>query len=124
MRGVICDAIEEDPDFYKWFLVTAHPVVDEEGNLIEANWNRYLATMRTKDEWGTEIEIAAAANELRRNIYLFRHESPMWTSPCRTWNPTSPEAAAVAETRPPIRLSYHGKNHYNSIIVHDATDAK
>ena len=72
-------------------------------------FEEYVARKRLDGVWGDDIELQAIAEIYNRSIeiYAYRNE------PMRTFHEEQNKGGALE----PIRLSYHGGEHYNSIVM-------
>lgn len=94
IRQVCMDYIETERDFYKNFVVG--------GN---SRFNEYMARKRTEGVWGDDLEIQALSEIYDRPIEIYAYSA----EPMRTFHEVN------QNNRTPIRLSYHGASHYNSV---------
>ena len=63
--------------------------------------------MRKLGTWGGNLELQAMSELYNRTIEIFAYS----LTPMNTFNETE-----VNDSSSKIRLSYHGNNHYNSIV--------
>ena len=95
IRRVCMDYIELERDFYKDYVVGGDEFFDE-----------YLKRKRQDGCWGDDLEIQALSEIYNRPIEIYAYSN----EPMRTFH-------EVSDTnKTPIRISYHGKAHYNSVI--------
>ena len=96
---------------------------------ILANRSKYIAFIDTDEDetieeycdrkrrlkiWGDNLEIQALAEMFDRQIELYSY----------TTEPTLKFNERVEGSLEPIRISYHGKNHYNAVIPQEWDPAK
>lgn len=109
------DYIEIEKDFFCQFI---------EGG--KDKFEDYIAMKRMNGVWGDDIEIQALSEIYNRPIELYSHSK----EPLKTFHETSNSYTRGYErennndtkdnnSKFPIRLSYHGRSHYNSIIPMD-----
>ena len=60
--------------------------------------------------WGDDLEIEALSEIYQRPIEIYAYSS----QPMRTFHEDDSEGEIA-----PIRISYHGRNHYNAVVPHD-----
>lgn len=65
----------------------------------------YVSRKRMNGIWGDDLEIQALSEIYNRPIEIYAYQ----TEPMRTFHETD-------GGEEPIRLSYHGQSHYNSIV--------
>jgi hypothetical protein len=68
-------------------------------------WPAYVAKVRRPGEWGDSVELAALGNALGVAVVVF--QKPAGEIRFDTRQP--------GDARPVVRLSYHDRNHYNSV---------
>ena len=92
------DYIEVEKEFFSQFVVGG-----------EESFNDYVDHKRQDGVWGDDLEIQAMSEIFNKpiEIYAYRNE------PMRTFHESEFEGGN------PMRVSYHGKCHYNSIILID-----
>jgi len=73
---------------------------------IAGNFNEYINRMRQDGTFGDHVEIQACAEIYNRPVEIY----------CNDENPLNLFQNSYATDTPPIRLSYHQRNHYNSVI--------
>jgi len=96
IRQVCMDYIETERDFYKNFIIGGGVRFDE-----------YLARKRQDSVWGDDLEIQALSEIYNRSIEIYAYSS----EPMRTFHEVN------TNNQNPIRLSYHGASHYNSVMI-------
>ncbi|EAR85579.1 OTU-like cysteine protease (macronuclear) [Tetrahymena thermophila SB210] len=74
-------------------------------NYIHEEFEDYINRKRQDGEWGDDIELEALSEIYNRPIEVYAYSS----QPMRTFHETN------FNNNEPIRLSYHGKCHYNSV---------
>ncbi|KAI6181191.1 Deubiquitinating enzyme A [Aphelenchoides besseyi] len=84
---------------------------DHFSQFITEDFTEYLARKRNVDVHGNHVELQAISEIFLRPIEIYEYH----TEPINTFHPISREANAGQEN-PPIRLSYHGSVHYNSVV--------
>jgi len=101
------DYIEIEKDFFSQYI---------EGGLD--NFDYYIAMKRRDGVWGDDVEIQALSEIYGRNIQIYSHS----LAPLKTFHENEQENTRKIERAKenfPIRLSYHGRAHYNSIVPCD-----
>ena len=88
------DYIEAEKDFFSQFIIGGDEFIDE-----------YLQRKRQDGVWGDDIEIQAMSEIYNRPIEIYAYHN----EPMRTFHED------FLKGKSPIRLSYHGRKHYNSI---------
>jgi len=102
IRRVCMDYIELESDFFKNFIVQgANPM----------KFREYIVKKREDGIWGDDIEIQAASEIYNRSVEIFAYSDV----PMRTFH----ESAGFGSRLTPIRLSYHGNSHFNSIVLNN-----
>ena len=86
------DYIAKNADYFKQY--------------ITEDVNRYIARKRQDTCFGNHIEIIAMAEIYNRPIEVYEYG----TEPKNTFQ------SVFHTDNEPIRLSYHGRNHYNSVV--------
>lgn len=98
IRRFCLDYIELEENFFKNYVV--------QGN-NPMKFKEYLLKKREDGVWGDDIEIQALSEIYLRPIEIYAYSD----KPMRTFHETSNDNSGE-----PIRLSYHGQSHFNSII--------
>jgi hypothetical protein len=81
-------------------------------NYVAEDFSGYLQRQRQPNEWGDHLEIVAMQEIFNKNVLLFAKDSTKQGKPIGG-AALSAEQAAQIKT---VRLSFHGNNHYNSVI--------
>lgn len=113
LRAKCMDYIEAEKDFFSKF--------------IDCDFEEYIEMKRTSCVWGDDIELQALSELYTRPIEIYSHS----ITPLKTFHENSAtfnRIEGLSENKEkenenekdqpkhyPIRLSYHGKAHYNSI---------
>uniref|UniRef100_A0A915EDE4 ubiquitinyl hydrolase 1 n=1 Tax=Ditylenchus dipsaci TaxID=166011 RepID=A0A915EDE4_9BILA len=97
VRTLCMDYIAKNRDHFSQFLTE--------------DFDIYLTRKREMETHGNHVELQAISEIFSRPIEIFEYS----IDPINTFHPISPEANTGIEN-PPIRLSYHGTVHYNSVI--------
>lgn len=97
IRAYCMKYIEIESDYFRNFI--------EGGNSLE-KFYLYLENKKKDGVWGDDVEIQAMSEIYNRPIEIYVYSS----KPIRTFHETS------FNDNEPIRLSYHGKSHYNSVF--------
>ncbi|KAI6234580.1 Deubiquitinating enzyme A [Aphelenchoides fujianensis] len=84
---------------------------DHFSQFITEDFNEYLTRKRNVDVHGNHVELQAISEIFLRPIEIYEYG----TEPINTFHPISREAN-TGQVNPPIRLSYHGSVHYNSVV--------
>jgi len=87
---------------------------DHFSQFVTEDFDGYLARKREVDAHGNHVELQAISEIFARPIEIYEYS----IDPINTFHPITPEANAGNHTtiNAPIRLSYHGTVHYNSVI--------
>lgn len=99
IRQKCMDYILSEKDYFKDFIV---------GGSSEDSVESYVQRKRLNAIWGDDVEIQALSEIYNRPIEIYAYSD----KPMRTFH----EQALTEELIVPIRLSYHGQSHYNSIV--------
>jgi len=94
IRKICMDYIELEKNFYKNYIIGGGARFDE-----------YLERKRKDGVWGDDLEIQALSEIYDRSIQIYAYSG----EPMRTFHEVN------SNNQEPIRLSYHGSSHYNSI---------
>ena len=83
----------------------------------EASFDEYIAMKRTSGVWGDDIELQALSEIYNRPIEIFLNSN----KPLKTFHENIDACSRNCNTDDnvkmfPIRVSYHGKAHYNSVL--------
>jgi len=73
----------------------------------EDNFEEYVTNKRQDGVWGDDIELQALSEIYNRPIEIYAYRA----EPMRTFHEEASQGGK------PIRLSYHGNEHYNSIVI-------
>ncbi|KAI1727183.1 OTU-like cysteine protease domain-containing protein [Ditylenchus destructor] len=84
---------------------------DHFSQFVTEDFDLYLRRKREMDTHGNHVELQAVSEIFLRPIEIYEYS----IDPINTFHPISPEANTGHEN-PPLRLSYHGTVHYNSVI--------
>ena len=104
MKSKCLDYLELEKEFFAQFI---------EGGLEK--FEDYIEMKKIDGVWGDDIEIQAMSEIYNRPIEIFSYSK----FPIKTFHENSSHFIRYEReinNLPPIRLSYHGKAHYNSII--------
>lgn len=107
LRAKCMEYIEVEKEFFSKF--------------IDCDFEEYIEMKRTSGVWGDDIELQALSELYSRPIEIYSHS----IHPLKTFHENSSTFNRIESlnedkgTHYPIRLSYHGKAHYNSIIPND-----
>ena len=104
LREKCCDYMELNSERFKLFIVEDDYV----------NFAHYLHTMRTLRTWGGNIEITALSEMYQRRVEIYAQE----TTPRTTFS----DSVNYNNDFPPIRLSFHNGNHYDSVVSENLND--
>lgn len=100
---------------------------DHFSQFITEDFNEYVSRKRNPDVHGNHVELQAISEIFLRPIEIYEYDTRKShrslainnrrysLEPINTFHPISREANTRQEN-PPIRLSYHGSIHYNSIV--------
>eukprot|EP00347_Sterkiella_histriomuscorum_P013052 403366200 len=103
VRQKCMDYILSEKEYFKDFIIGGND------SSVEAYVNR----KRVNAVWGDDVEIQAMSEIYNRPIEIYAYSA----EPMRTFHEQD-------GSNEPIRLSYHGKSHYNSIVRMDWTYEK
>jgi len=113
VKNACFDYIEIEKPFFSQFI---------EGGL--ENFDYYVAMKRRDGVWGDDVEIQALSEIYCRNVEIFSHS----LEPLKTFHENEDNNLRRIERKKddtlPIRLSYHGRAHYNSIVPTDINQYK
>jgi len=107
LKAKCLDYLELERDFFGQFI---------EGGVEK--FDDYIKMKKVEGVWGDDIEIQAMSEIYNRPVEIYSYSSV----PIKTFHENSLSYARYDRefnTLPPIRLSYHGKAHYNSIVSVD-----
>uniref|UniRef100_A0A0R3RYK0 ubiquitinyl hydrolase 1 n=1 Tax=Elaeophora elaphi TaxID=1147741 RepID=A0A0R3RYK0_9BILA len=96
VRRLCMDYMEKNSDHFSQF--------------VTEDFHDYIARKRRRDAHGNHVELQAISEIFSRPIEIYEY----CTEP-RNISSSRLDASPSAEPNPPIRLSYHGAIHYNSI---------
>ncbi|EFO21711.1 hypothetical protein LOAG_06778 [Loa loa] len=97
VRRLCMDYMEKNSDHFSQF--------------VTEDFHDYIARKRRRDAHGNHVELQAISEIFSRPIEIYEY----CTEP-RNISSSRLDASPSAEPNPPIRLSYHGAIHYNSVI--------
>ena len=80
-------------------------------SFFDGDFTNYLYGMNKSGTWGDDIEIRALEEITDRIIFIYSSQS-LLVEPLKT----NFDEVALLGTVSPLKISYHGKNHYNSIF--------
>ncbi|KJH47792.1 yippee putative zinc-binding protein [Dictyocaulus viviparus] len=75
---------------------------------VTENFSSYVARKRRPGQYGNHVELQAISEMFRRPIEIYEYSE----NPRNIFYPTR----SSLEVEIPIRLSYHGSSHYNSVV--------
>lgn len=78
---------------------------------FEGDFSDHLEAMSKPGKWGDDLEIKAMEEITDRLIYIYCSQSPV-VEPLKT----NFDEVSLLQGVSPLKISYHGKNHYNSIF--------
>jgi OTU domain-containing protein 5 len=79
---------------------------------IEGDFDKYIETKRKSGCWGDDIELEAISEIYNRPIEIYSGSE----KPLRCFHEDSSNNKNSGIEVTPIRISYHGKKHYNSVV--------
>ena len=94
-------------------------------NFVDGDFEKYVDKMRKPKTWGGNLEIEAMQEMFDRAIEIHSADSISDKTNKTTFKkdfdtsntPETPRNAANEVNQPvPLRISYHGKSHYNSLV--------
>lgn len=97
VRRLCLDYMEKNRDHFSQF--------------ITEDFSKYIARKRRNDEHGNHVELQAISEIFSRPIEIYEY----CVEPKNIFNPRI-DPSSSSQPNPPIRLSYHGAIHYNSVI--------
>lgn len=77
------------------------------------DFDQHINQMRHLSTWGDDLEIRALEEIIDRNIRIYSSDALDPTIPIKN---NFEEEESLLKNAPPLKLSYHGHNHYNSIF--------
>mmetsp|Transcript_32714 Transcript_32714/g.40175 ORF Transcript_32714/g.40175 Transcript_32714/m.40175 type:complete len:517 (-) Transcript_32714:839-2389(-) len=101
VRKYCLDYMEVEKDYFQPFVVGE----------TEEDFKSYLAYKRQDGVWGDDIEIQAMCELYDRPAQIFAYDPVLGANQMRTFHEPS-----EGRQRPPMRLSFYGGGHYDSII--------
>ena len=102
IRQSCMDYIESEKAFFVQFIVGG-----------EQDFDQYVERKRMNGVWGDDVELQALSEIYERPIEIYAYRA----EPMRTFHEEDQAiGGASLGPRNPIRLSYHGNEHYNSIF--------
>lgn len=84
--------LEQERTFFEQFVV--------------GDYDQYLERKKQHGVWGDDLEIQALSEIYNRSVEIYAYRA----QPMRTFHEEKRRGSK------PIRLSYHGNEHYNSIV--------
>ncbi|VDM50593.1 unnamed protein product [Toxocara canis] len=97
VRRLCLDYMEKNRDHFSQF--------------VTEDFSEYLARKRRENEHGNHVELQAISEIFSRPIEIYEY----CTEPKNIFSPRC-DTSSNAQPNPPIRLSYHGTVHYNSVV--------
>jgi len=97
VRKLVCDHMEKHRDHFE-NLWNFYPTVDN-----VKDFDAYLIKMRKPSEWGDQLMLLALSELFNKNVEIYDSEKVI-------------DMGTGLEELKTVRLSYHGKNHYNSVV--------
>ena len=83
---------------------------------IDEDFDKYIKRMREDKTWGDDIELEALSELYSRPIEIFNESAKPLKTFHENINCSDSPTKYIKFSMSPIRLSYHKKNHYNSIV--------
>jgi hypothetical protein len=99
LRAATAAYMAAESDFFASFVVGDR-----------ADFDAYVARVATLGVWGDDPEIQALCELFDRPAEIWAYDPAAGAGKLRTFH------APRADTRPPIRLSYYGGGHYDSVV--------
>ena len=93
--------IEVERDYFSDFIDGGKDAMDD-----------YIYRKSADGVWGDHVEIQALSEIYDRAVEIYSYAN----TPMRTFNESNPEVQVLKVNKEPLRLSFHGHNHYNSIM--------
>ncbi|PRP89089.1 hypothetical protein PROFUN_01809 [Planoprotostelium fungivorum] len=87
---------------------------DHFGPFVDEDFDQYIERKKRDRCFGNHLEIQAIGEIYNRPVIIYQWKDDDAVEEIKLF-----EGAVEGEDNPPIRLSYHDKNHYNSIIDPD-----
>lgn len=94
IRQECYDYMERDRDFFSSY--------------VAEDFDTYIARQRQLNEWGDHVEIVALREMFNKNVEIY--------DKLNIREPKSLDTSGNVYDVPVMRLSFHGNNHYNSVI--------
>ncbi|KAG2917468.1 hypothetical protein PC115_g10715 [Phytophthora cactorum] len=104
VRAACMDYMESEKEYFEPYVV---------GDM--AAFMRYLSYKRRDGVWGDDPELQALCELYDRPAEVFAYDPQQGFRKLRCFH----ENSALSRTRPPIRLSYYGGGHYDSLVGTD-----
>ncbi|CAI5741146.1 unnamed protein product [Peronospora destructor] len=104
VRAACMDYMESEKEYFEPYVV---------GNM--AAFMRYLRHKRRDGVWGDDPELQAMCELYDRPAEVFAYDPVQGFRKLRCYH----ENSALSRCRPPIRLSYYGGGHYDSLVGHN-----
>ncbi|RLN97730.1 hypothetical protein BBJ28_00019557 [Nothophytophthora sp. Chile5] len=104
VRAACMDYMESEKEYFEPYVV---------GDM--AAFMRYLRYKRRDGVWGDDPELQAMCELYDRPAEVFAYDSVHGFRKLRSFH----ENGALSRNRPPIRLSYYGGGHYDSLVGSD-----
>lgn len=104
IREKCMDYIQQEKEYFQQFIEGGKDCVDE-----------YIEMKRTLGVWGDDIEIQAISEIYNRPIEIYTNSK----EPLKTFHENNRNFSHynnIVNNSYPIRISYHGSKHYNSIV--------
>lgn len=98
-RGAVAEYMSVEREFYRAFVVGA-----------EEDFEEYLTSIRADGTWGDDPEIQALCELYDRPAEIWAYSEREGAALLRKFN------SQATDSRPPIRLSYYGGGHYDSVV--------
>eukprot|EP00457_Paulinella_chromatophora_P000598 gb/GEZN01000598.1/.p1 GENE.gb/GEZN01000598.1/~~gb/GEZN01000598.1/.p1 ORF type:complete len:1111 (+),score=233.75 gb/GEZN01000598.1/:289-3333(+) len=93
IRQQCYDYVEANKDYFQHFVA-------------EESFDGYIQKRRKLNVWGDDLELTALQEMYNKNLHIYETGKGLTKRPI----------AAEEGTIPVMRLSYHGGNHYNSVV--------
>ncbi|CAI5703532.1 unnamed protein product [Peronospora effusa] len=104
VRAACMDYMESEKEYFEPYVV---------GDM--AAFMRYLRHKRRDGVWGDDPELQAMCELYDRPAEVFAYDPVQGFRKLRCYH----ENSALSRCRPPIRLSYYGGGHYDSLVGHN-----
>jgi len=139
VRANVCNYLEKHENEFKAFVVDDDGLDDEEDGEFSASFQDYVSRMRMNGEWAGNPELVCASRCYGRDIEIFTAHGTLHidyenkvgegTDEKKRSSTNNKKKKRVSSSSkiqplnklhtPPLRISYHDNDHYNSCFKND-----